>query len=124
MRYWMLPVPIRYWMTVLDDGIKRYRYRMTVFSRYSISGILSLSLSRSHLRPVFLLPLPCFPDVRKSGSAECRKIAGSAECRNSEERRKNAAQRVKMSKKKSERGKYFEERVLDDDERMRGWEVF
>ena len=33
MRYWMLPVPIRYRMTVLDDGIGRYRYWMTVFSR-------------------------------------------------------------------------------------------
>ena len=85
MRYWMLPVPIRYRMTVLDDGIGRYRYRMTVFSRnrlpqngdrrmdsisdflafslsLSRSGILSLSLSHGltcGLRPAFLLPLPC-----------------------------------------------------------------
>ena len=79
MRFWMLPVPIWYRMTVLDDGIGRYRYRMTVFSRYcvpyngewtpflafslSLSPVLafslSLSFSRLHLRLAFLLPLPC-----------------------------------------------------------------
>ena len=54
---------------------------------------------------------------KNTGSAECQ-MCGKPEVRNagrtSEERRKNAAQRLKMSKKKSdERGKYFEARLLD-----------
>ena len=47
MRYWMLPVPIRYRMTVLDDGIGRYRYRMLVFSRYHVPWAQPLDLMDS-----------------------------------------------------------------------------
>ena len=46
MRYWMLPVS----MTVLDDGIGRYRYRMTVFSRDGEMD-LQLPVRRSLVRP-------------------------------------------------------------------------
>ena len=54
------------------------------------------------------------PDVRKAGSAECRKCGTPELGRMSEERR--AESEDVEEKIGQERGKYFEERVLDDDE--------
>ena len=116
----MLPVPIRYRMTVLDDGIGRYRYWMTVFSRYSISGILSLSLPVSPAAgipsPAPVLPLPSPAPVLAFSHFLFHflpvprwKNAGRTP------RRERISEDVE-EKIGQERGKYFEERVLDDDE--------
>ena len=92
MRYWMLPVPIWYRMTVLYDGIGRYRYRMMVFSRYRVAN-------QGSRIPCLIFCERTPEELRNAGCAECRKNTGSAERRENVERtseaRKNAAQREK-----------------------------
>ena len=61
-------------MTVLDDGIGRYRYRMTVFSRYHVRN--SERTKRTSFGRTKLIPDP-FGRTPEVQTAEQRKNAGS-----------------------------------------------